>query len=301
MSANHTLPNVTRKAIRRHYDLATPFYRMLWGPHIHHGLWDGDESPRQAQRQLTERLALEGKIRRGDAVLDVGCGMGGSSLHLARHFDCQVRGLTLSPVQRFWASMSATVRGLRGRARFDCQDVESARFDDDSFDVVWSIECTEHLFDKAAFFRRAGGWLRPGGRVAICVWLAGDEPHTIDMKDQIHAVCEAFLCPSLGTAAEYATWMTDAGLTVEVNHDWTSRVTRTWEICQRRLNRTGVNWLAKLGGRDMSLFSAHFDTIRRAFESGAMKYGCIVAQKPGNESPGREMKWPEESACSSAF
>src|SRR5579871_5804039 len=178
MSANPTLPNVTRKAIRRHYDLATPFYRMLWGPHIHHGLWNGDETPRQAQRQLTERLALEGRIRRGDAVLDVGCGMGGSSLHLARQFDCRVRGLTLSPVQRFWATMSALTRGLRGRVRFDCQDAESARFEPESFDVVWSIECTEHLFEKAAFFRNAATWLRPGGRVAICVWLAGDEPHS---------------------------------------------------------------------------------------------------------------------------
>src|SRR5579864_7325722 len=95
---------ITIRAIRKHYNLATPFYRLLWGPHIHHGLWDADEEPRHAQRRLTEHLAVEGGVRRGDAVLDVGCGMGGSSLHLARELDCRVRGLTLSPVQRLWAT-----------------------------------------------------------------------------------------------------------------------------------------------------------------------------------------------------
>jgi cyclopropane fatty-acyl-phospholipid synthase-like methyltransferase len=30
--------SVTKDAIRSHYDLAAPFYRLLWGRHIHHGL-----------------------------------------------------------------------------------------------------------------------------------------------------------------------------------------------------------------------------------------------------------------------
>jgi tocopherol O-methyltransferase len=301
MSGVKLPPNVTRKAIRRHYDLATPFYRMLWGPHIHHGLWDGDESPRQAQRQLTERLAAEANVKQGDSVLDVGCGMGGSSIHLAREFQCQVRGLTLSPVQRFWATMSAKIRGLGRRAQFICHDAESIEFGSGSFDVIWSIECTEHLFEKAAFFQRAAQWLKPGGRIAICAWLAGDEPHSPDVESQVAAVCEAFLCPSLGTAADYVGWMRDAGLVVETPRDWTSRVKQTWEICDRRVRRTGMNWLARLGGRDMAQFSDHFRTILRAFETGAMKYGCFIASKPGSESHGRELACTAESVCSPAF
>src|SRR5438874_1647429 len=91
---------VTKDEIRAHYDWATPFYRLLWGIHIHHGLWEADETPRQAQLQLIERLAGAATIAPGERVLDVGCGMGGSALHLARQLQCQVVGLTLSPVQR---------------------------------------------------------------------------------------------------------------------------------------------------------------------------------------------------------
>jgi tocopherol O-methyltransferase len=68
--------------IRSHYDVSTLFYRLLWGRHIHHGLWSGTETPGVAQQRLTETLAAETAIRPGERVLDVGCGMGSSSIHL---------------------------------------------------------------------------------------------------------------------------------------------------------------------------------------------------------------------------
>lgn len=77
-----------KAAIRSHCDLATLFYRLLWGPHIHHGLWSEEDavrpvplvSPRAAQEQLTDTLASLGGVAARDRVLDVGCGMGGSSI-----------------------------------------------------------------------------------------------------------------------------------------------------------------------------------------------------------------------------
>jgi cyclopropane fatty-acyl-phospholipid synthase-like methyltransferase len=274
---------VTSRAIRRHYDLATPFYRLLWGPHIHHGLWDADESPGRAQQRLTEQLAAEAEIESGASVLDVGCGMGGSSIHLARRLNCRVHGLTLSPVQRWWATLSAWSQRVGSRVRFECRDAEQVRFPAESFDVLWSIECTEHLFDKPAFFRRSAEWLKPGGRVAICAWLAADRPHTSDVARDVRSVCENFLCPSLGSTSDYIGWLEDAGLAMTACHDWTHRVVRTWEICARRIRKTGVRRLAGLVGRDMSQFANHFDTIRQAFLNGAMKYGCFVARKPAGE------------------
>ena len=74
---------IKKSSIRSHYQLGTLFYRFLWGPHIHHGLWNGEESASIAQCQLTDNLADMGEIRAGDKVVDVGCGMGGSSIRLA--------------------------------------------------------------------------------------------------------------------------------------------------------------------------------------------------------------------------
>jgi tocopherol O-methyltransferase len=271
-------PSVRKQDIRSHYNLTTLFYRLLWGRHIHHGLWSGDESATVAQQQLTETLASEAKIQRGDRVLDVGCGMGSSSIHLASQLGCAVTGVTISPVQRQWAQCAARWHHVAGRASFLCADAEQVAFDPQAFDVVWSIECTEHLFDKQRFFQRAAQWLRPGGRVAICAWLAGSSCDP-DMMSRVHRVCEGFFCPSLGTAEDYTTWMQNAGLTSVRFHDWTSAVTRTWEICQERVRRSGVRWLARAVDANSVLFLDRFDAILQAYRTGAMQYGCFIAER----------------------
>lgn len=272
-------PTVEKSVIRNHYDLTTVFYRLLWGQHIHHGLWEASETPRAAQLNLTNTLASRAQIQPGSKVLDVGCGMGGSSIHLARSLKCHVSGVTISPLQRRWAQTAAFFGGVRDRVAFQCQDAEKVEFAPASFDRIWSIECTEHLFDKPAFFRRAAEWLRPGGRVAICAWLAADKLDD-PMARQVYDVCEGFFCPSLGSGNDYVAWFEQAGLTVEVREDWSDRVARTWEICLQRVRWTAMPLLARLFGANTSMFVDRFQTILDAYRTGAMRYGCFVARKP---------------------
>ncbi len=276
-----TCPTVEKNVIRGHYNLSTPFYRLFWGPHIHHGLWEANESPRRAQVQLTERLATLACLPRGGRLLDIGCGMGGSSIHLARTRGCQAVGVTISPFQRRWAALSSRWHHVRRQTEFRCADAEQVDFPAESFDVVWSVECTEHLFDKPRFFQRAASWVRPGGTMAICAWLAGDGELDDGQRQQVYDVCEGFFCPSLGTMDDYAGWMQSAGLVMTSCEDWTKRVARTWEICRDRVRRSRVRWLARLIDRETVMFLDRFDTILNAYRSGAMKYGCFVAVKPG--------------------
>ncbi len=277
-------PVVRKPSIRWHYNLGTVFYRLLWGKHIHHGYWHADESPRIAQRQLTAMLAERAQIQGSERVLDVGCGMGASAIDLARR-GCVITGLTLSPLQRYWASVASMCHRLGGRTSFHCLDAEKAEYSTEQFDVIWSIECTEHLFDKASFFRRAAVWLRPGGRVAICAWLCGDTEMDANRCNQVKRVCEAFLCPSLGTGADYVSWFRDADLVIDSWEDWTQSVMQTWEICERRIRRSGMRWLAHCVDRDTRNFLNSFGDILEAYRSGDMKYGVFVATK-GDSLPG---------------
>ncbi len=270
---------VKKSTIRSHYQLGTVFYRLLWGPHIHHGLWTADESAAVAQCQLTDTLAEMGEIGSGDKVLDVGCGMGGSSIRLALKRKGEVTGITLSPIQRHWAAASAAVRGARSRTRFLAADAETVQFDPESFDVIWSVECTEHLFDKPEFFRRASSWLRPGGRLVITVWFEGDEATSPEQRQMVEEVCTRFVCPSLATRQDYARWIESSGLHVTQNVDWTARVLKTWEICKRRVQRSGVRHLARFLDQEQVAFLDGFDVLLNAYRSGAMQYGAIVAKK----------------------
>ena len=273
-------PQVQKSVIRTHYDLSTLFYRLMWGNHIHHGLWSADESPREAQVQLTERMAELAGITGGQRVIDVGCGMGGSSIWLAKNRGCNVTGVTISSVQRTWAKTSAAWSRAKPRPIFLRADAEEVQFDPGSVDAVWSIECTEHLFDKPAFFKKAATWLKPGGRVAICAWLSGDDEQAAETQRLVYEVCEGFFCPSLGTQADYRKWLTDAGLEMRSTDIWTKRVLKTWEICRDRVAASKVRWLAKMLGRDHVVFLDRFDAILEAYRTGAMEYGCFVAVKP---------------------
>jgi tocopherol O-methyltransferase len=274
-----TCATVRRRSIRWHYDLLAPFYRLLWGPHLHHGLWPEGHPLADvlaAQRRLVALLAAHAGIGPGQEVLDVGCGLGGTCRELARRHGCRVTGLTLSPVQCAWACWEARRVGLGGRNRFRCADAETVALTDAAFDVVWNVECSEHLFDKPGFFRRAAGWLRPGGRLALCAWLAGDGP---DAGPVAARVCADFLCPSLGTAADYQGWLADANLRPVHFADLTSLVVPTWDVCLRRVRRTGLNHLAWLLGGETGRFVRAFEVLGTAYRTGAMRYGLFVHQR----------------------
>ncbi len=276
----HCCTAVQPQSIRGHYDLSTVFYRLLWGPHIHHGYWEHDERARVAQVQLIERLANACGSSADDRLLDVGCGMGGSSIHLAKTRNVQATGITVSPLQRQWATCSARWHGVHRQTSFLCRDAEAIELAPNSFDTVWSVECTEHLFDKPRFFERAARWVKPGGRVAICAWLAGENLEDSRKRRQVDEVCEGFFCPSLGAHSDYCRWMEDAGLEMIVSEDWTANVARTWELCHQRVACSKVRWLARLIDQDTVMFLDRFETLLNAYRNGAMQYGCFVARKP---------------------
>jgi SAM-dependent methyltransferase len=100
---------VTIEAIRDHYDSMAQVYRLFWGEHLHHGLFiNGDERPRKAQEQMLEFCVRLLALAPGAAVLDVGCGYGGTAVYLARDHDAHVTGIRNSQGQRCRITCEAT-------------------------------------------------------------------------------------------------------------------------------------------------------------------------------------------------
>jgi tocopherol O-methyltransferase len=275
-------PREQAELVREHYDRLSPLYNTLWGEHIHHGYFEDGESPRRAQLKLTERLARRARMPASAHVLDVGCGLGGSSLWLARELGCRVRGITLSPVQARAATERARRAGLSHLTSFEVADAEKDELGANVFDAVWVIECSEHLSDKAAFIARAARALKPGGRLALCAWLKGEEVSNDEEQAQlVREVCEAMLCPSLGTRGEYEGWMRAAGLVAVEFDDLTRRVAPTWEHCAALAGRAEVRAAIRLFGERTRRFVASFELMRRAYTTGAMRYGMFVATREG--------------------
>jgi tocopherol O-methyltransferase len=61
--------------VAAHYDTLDPFYRELWGEHVHHGYWrTGDETPKDAADALVGLVAERLDLAPGQTVCDIGCG-----------------------------------------------------------------------------------------------------------------------------------------------------------------------------------------------------------------------------------
>jgi tocopherol O-methyltransferase len=264
------------EAVRSHYDRLAYFYRTLWGKHIHHGYWEGNESAETAQVQLVSRLADRAAIQHGAAVLDVGCGLGGSSLWLARHRGCRVTGITLSPVQARQASELARAEHLDDRVRFRVMDANRLDLPPSQFDVVWVIECSEHLADKARFINACAHVLKPGGKLALCAWLAAEDPRP-EQARLIHEVCRGMLCASLASMHDYTNWMRVAGFDEITAEDITRHVEKTWDLCSAIVARPAVRMLRWLVDEQTRAFVESFGAIRRAYAEGAMAYGMFTA------------------------
>ncbi|UCC74563.1 MAG: methyltransferase domain-containing protein [Gemmatimonadota bacterium] len=268
-----------RKSIARHYDSLALLYRTFWGEHIHHGLWLADDvPPRIAQEQLVAHLAERAGVSGAERVLDVGCGYGAPARWLANQRDCRVTGVTISGAQARLARRYNARSGCDERVDIVHADAAALPVRCGTVDVVWVIECLEHLEDKRSFVEETARILRPGGRFALCTWQRGDA--VPESEPLIQGVCEAFLCPSLASAEEYRAWCDCAGLKVSCSEDLTPQVRATWDILLERTRRPWVAPLRWLLDHEVRRFVDGFTTIALAYASGVMSYGLLVASKP---------------------
>ncbi|GAC1623076.1 MAG: methyltransferase domain-containing protein [Candidatus Acidiferrum sp.] len=261
--------------IRKHYDVVSPYYRALWGEHIHHGYWiDGDESKEKAQIQLIEHLAQAAGIQPGCKILDVGCGVGGSSIHLARKYHAEVTGITISPVQVEMARKAAASAGVN--ARFLLMNAEAMNFDE-AFDVVWSVESISHYRSPGQFFAIARRLLKPAGKFAMTDWFKKENFEQQVHQQWIHPIEKSMLV-ELHTMEDYQGWMRGHGLEIIKTEILNKHCAKTWDICMDIINDKAFWKLAVQNGAEFVNFLRGFRAMRAGFVSGNFIYGLIVAK-----------------------
>jgi phosphoethanolamine N-methyltransferase len=137
------------------------FLERLWG--------EGYLSP--GGRAEVERV-LAGLDLAAKTVVDIGCGSGGITVELARHFGAgKVIGLDVeAPVCRA-AEARAAAAGVADRV--EIRQVTPGPFPlaDASVDIVFSKDSIVHIHDKEMLGREAFRVLKPGGWFAASDWL----------------------------------------------------------------------------------------------------------------------------------
>jgi ubiquinone/menaquinone biosynthesis C-methylase UbiE len=126
----------------------------------------------EATKTIIEGCDIEG----GERILEIGCGVGTSSVYLAREYGCQVTGVDISErmVQR--ARERAKANKVQHLTTFRAADMDRLPFPTNSFDVVFCESVLVFSQDKSKAVSEMARVVVPGGFVAIneSIWL--EEP-----------------------------------------------------------------------------------------------------------------------------
>jgi ubiquinone/menaquinone biosynthesis C-methylase UbiE len=143
-----------------------PYWAILTSPGTRFGAWDSDEFFATGSREidgLMRRAAELGHPVARERALDFGCGVGRLTRPLAGHFG-ECVGVDISE------GMVEQARRLNADVPHATFVVNAAgdlhRFDDASFDLVYSVIVLQHVPDRVAIERYIGEFcrvLRPGG------------------------------------------------------------------------------------------------------------------------------------------
>lgn len=266
-----------KNEVKDFYDATSPFWRDLWGIHVHHGYWKtGKESKEIAQNQLTEELAERVGIKDGMRILDVGCGMGGSSIWLSKKYNAKTIGITLSPIQVDMATKTAIKEKVD--SKFIVMDAENATFDY-PFDIIWTIEAVSHFSNPENFFILASKVLKPGGKIALIDWFQSEDLNEKQEKEIIKPIKDAMLVPSMTSRENYIKFASKYGFKIIATEDISEKVSKSWDIGMGIIANPNLWKLALKKGKMFVDFLKAVDLMRKGFSSKTFRYGILIAEK----------------------
>ncbi|XP_020260699.1 probable tocopherol O-methyltransferase, chloroplastic [Asparagus officinalis] len=285
-----------KKGIAEFYDESSGLWENIWGDHMHHGYYDKGVSAdisdhRSAQIRMVEEALRFAGVNSDDSsekpkkIVDVGCGIGGSSRYLAKKYGADCCGITLSPVQAQRAQALAVAEGLADKVSFQVADALNQPFADGEFDLIWSMESGEHMPDKTKFVSELARVAAPGATIIIVTWCHRDlSPDEVSLKPEeknlLNKICSAYYLPDWCSAADYVKIAQSLNLQDVMTADWSENVAPFWPA----VIKSALTWRGFT-----SLMQCGWKTIRGAFAMPRMiegynknliKFAIITCRKP---------------------
>ena len=151
--------------------LKSPTLRRLWHEHAE-GLDFPEAFGHISFTTLSElqRIAAQLRLSAGDTLVDLGCGMAGPALWVARETGASLIGVDVSRVATELAGARAAELGLARQARFVVGSFADTGLEAGSAAGVMSEDALQYALDKRAAVTEMARILRPGGRLVVTVY-----------------------------------------------------------------------------------------------------------------------------------
>lgn len=274
---NRNTVGQAKKNISYHYDLGNAFYALwlddtmtyssaLFAPDQH----DLKIAQLAKYQSIIEHLG----VKRGDHILEIGCGWGGFAHYAAGTCGVNVTGLTISQEQLSFARQYIDRNELSDLVNFKLQDY---RDEETQYDGIVSIEMFEAVGEKywPVYFDTVHRCLKPTAKATLQI-ITVHEDRFAQYRKGVDFI-QKFIFPGgmLPSPSALKTQIQNAGLQVEHIHDFGESYSETLRDWYTRFN---ARWpdVKALGfdERFQRMWNFYLTSCAAAFHSG----NCDVSQ-----------------------
>ena len=155
----------SERNISYHYDVGNDFYSLWLDPTLTYScayFKKEEDTLEQAQLQKYEHVSKKLQLKRGETLVDMGCGWGGMMFYAAENYGVKCEGYTLSENQYSYVLEEIRKRKLQDFVKIYLKDYREA---EGKFDKFVSIGMFEHVGKKfyPIFFEVVKKLLKSGG------------------------------------------------------------------------------------------------------------------------------------------
>jgi len=228
---------VPEKANEQHYEVPADFFGACLGPaRKYSGCWwpEGTQTLEQAEVAALIATCERAGLDQGQRILELGCGWGSLTLFMAERYPgSQITAVSNSASQREYIEAQALKLGLQNVTVLtrDMNVFET----DKRYDRIVSVEMFEHMRNWPALFRRLSGWLAPGGRFFMHVFVHRSVPYAFVELDDTDWMSKYFFSGGMMPSDDMAAQFQDD-----------LRLVRRWRWDGTHYERTSNAWLANM-------------------------------------------------------
>ena len=135
----------SKNNVASHYDLSDKLYDLFLDKTRQYScayFETEKDSLYQAQLNKMNRLADKLHLKKGDKVLDIGCGWGSLSRHFSSEYNCIVKGISLSEEQISYCLKKQKLLKNSNYLEYSLQDY---RIETEKYDKIVSVGMFEHV------------------------------------------------------------------------------------------------------------------------------------------------------------
>lgn len=263
----------SQRVARQHYDISPEFYEDMLGPHMQYtcAYWKRADNLTDAQEQKLDLICRKLQLKKGERLLELGCGWGGFAKFAAANYGCSVVAYNISTQQVEHARRRCA--GLPVEIRL-CDYREATG----TFDKVAAIGICEHVGYKnyRGLMELAHRTVKPHGLVLL---------HSIGNNASVTTGdpwFDKYIFPGgmLPSVAQLGAAM-DGLFVLEDWHNFGTDYDRTLLAWQQNVEQHRARWEKTFDARFFRMWRYYLLSLAGAFRARTIHLWQVVMSKHG--------------------